>query len=169
MYQSFTFVHLRGDRRFEWPRFGESANGSMHHSISCSKRDQRSSQASAWLGDAPSLLRLRASRAAFRSSRTQPRPRLGHSSPRPVGFGHRWAVTFDYRALSNFQGPLRSLTGGTQFVTFYQSLTKFGSDRSWTALSSAFRINCRLGSLGLGLGSGRKRGALRSPFPRWEA
>jgi len=42
----------------------------------------------------------------------------------PSAPGNLVLVTFDYRVLSNSHCPEASLTGGTQFVTFYQSFTK---------------------------------------------
>ena len=54
---------------------------------------------------------------------------LGQCGLVPIRSGNRALVTFDYRLLSNGYGAAESLTGGTQFVTFYQSFTKSLAER----------------------------------------
>jgi hypothetical protein len=55
----------------------------------------------------------------------------------PIRSGNWALVTFDYRLLSNTYCPVGSLTGGTQFVTFYQSFTKPLAERSAVTLGQA--------------------------------
>jgi hypothetical protein len=72
---------------------------------------------------------------------------VGHYRLMPIRSGNLALVTFDYHVLSNSYCPAASLTGGTQFVTFYQSFTKPLPEQSAVifgqALSCAVPRNCR--------------------------
>jgi len=96
-------------------------------------------------------MRTRASR--FSRFRDGLRATWGDWPSAPVIYRQMTPVT---QVLSNLSSRVPSLTGRTQFVTFYQSFTNLWP-KKLLELSSAFCIHCRRGACSFGPGSGRKR------------